>query len=201
MRRCLSAVLVLTLGCFVAGAADPPRSERDLPDLPGVFHPFNVTGKFKGRYHSLVTEHDLDPGVLLFVSVDENPNLSDPLKELLRKLDNAIVKNPDVRLAAYVVFLNGKLPDVVKNDDERELLAAELGKAHAALELKNVEFSLDSKMNLEKYALKDEAEVTVILYRKLRVLARFTFAKGELTPEKVTEVMAAVKGRFGASRE
>ena len=42
------------------------RTDPKLPDVPGPFHAYNVTGKYKGRYHSHISEFGLEPMVMLF---------------------------------------------------------------------------------------------------------------------------------------
>src|SRR5256885_1529823 len=83
MRRCLA--LVVALAPLFVLAADPPADkdkEAKQPvlrvggNVPGPFHPFNVTGKYgprkvkdeevDGTFHCPVTEHSEDPMVLVF---------------------------------------------------------------------------------------------------------------------------------------
>jgi hypothetical protein len=119
MRRLSGLAFLL---CVFSVAAQ----QRREVDLPGSFHPYNVTGKHAGRFHSLVGAHDLDPAVLLFV---RDWNFSEPLMALLERLEVAGEKSPNARLATFVVFLkDDTLPDVVTEDEERERLARELEK-------------------------------------------------------------------------
>ena len=104
-----------------AAADDPPAKEEDasnkkadLPlkvgsNLPATFHPYNVTGPFKQRFHCPISEHGLEPMVLIFY---KNVDFSDPLPDLLKRLDTAIEKDADKRLGAFVAFLPDDLPDV-----------------------------------------------------------------------------------------
>ena len=98
--RCLAAVAACTLVLFSASSrAEEPTTQRTdpkLPDAPGPFHAYNVTGKYKGRYHSQISEFGLEPMVMLFTRETE---FSDPLKDLLKQIDNAAEKNPAARSA------------------------------------------------------------------------------------------------------
>jgi hypothetical protein len=199
----------------VGVAADPPTpaKDKDKPpaketkgrslepgkDLPGPFHPFNATGPRKGNFHCLVSQHGLDPMLLLFV---RELQFSDSLKDLLRRVDNAIAKNPDVRLACAVVFLSEDLPDTVQNDDKREELAQKLADLANDLKLKHVILCLDGKADLEKYDLdRQEAAFTLVLYRKLRILDSESIARDQLTPEKVDAILKLLADKVGAKRK
>src|SRR5262245_28994070 len=124
--RCFVMAL-LALSPLLAAAAPPPAPAGDDKsplavgkDLPAALHPFHVTGPSKGRYHDPVAEHALDPVVLIF---SRDLDVSDPLKDLLQKLDAVIDKNPPARIRGVVVFLTDDLPDVITEDDKREELA------------------------------------------------------------------------------
>jgi hypothetical protein len=217
MRRFLS--LLFALVTLAGLAADPPAPGQDgqAPgkedkakakggkgplaegnNLPGPFHPFNVTGPRKGNFHCLVSEYDLEPVVMI---VARDLELSEPFKDLLKRLDNAIAKNPAVRLRGFVVLLSDALPDVVQNDDKREELAAKLEDAAKGLELKHVVLCLDSKSDLEKYALDESAAATVVLYHKLKVVAHWPLSRQDLTAAKVQEIMTQVADKLGARRK
>src|SRR5437762_908713 len=69
-------------------------------DLPGSFNPYNATGLRKGKYHCLISQHGLNPMVLIFV---RTLDLGNAFKDLLRKIDSAIDKNPGIGLGGLVV--------------------------------------------------------------------------------------------------
>jgi hypothetical protein len=149
-------------------------------NLPGPFHPFNVTGKHKGQFHCLVSEHGYDPGVLILVRDNDvgdalRDEYGEALKSLLRKLDAEMGKKPGARLGVFAVFLPEKLKNVVEMDDERDAQEIKLqALAKEEPPLKHVVLALDSKADLANYNLDSEAAVTVILYRKLRVVAAYS---------------------------
>src|SRR5690348_17310199 len=101
MRRFLPLTAAL---CALAAVAlgQPPAPKDDKAkeaagplapgqNLPGPFHPFNVTGPYADHFHCPVSDHNLDPGVLVFA---RDLVLSPPLRKLLSGLDAAIDKNP-----------------------------------------------------------------------------------------------------------
>jgi hypothetical protein len=201
---------------------DAPPAEKDAPpakkdgaslqpgkDLPGPFHPYNVTGLHKQHFHCLISEHGLDPMVMIF---HKDVDFSDPLVNLLKKLDTAIDKNPNARLGAFVVFIPEELSDVTgsadkdadansKNDDVRRELEKKVADKGADLKLKNVVLCLDSKSDVEKYHLNDDNLVTVVLYTKFRTVAVFALPRSEFTDAAVEKVMAAVADKLGAKRQ
>jgi hypothetical protein len=187
-------------------AAKEPAAKDGLSlqvgkNVPGPFHPYNVTGPHKGHFHCLVSEHGLDPMVMIFLRGLE---FSEPLDKLLGKLDLAIDKNPNVRLAAFAVFLPGELSDVVGTSDKADDLRIELGKKVQAraeqLKLKHVALCLDNKADLEKYDLDDANTATVVLYNKYAIVDVFPLTKDKFTDAAVDRIMAAVGEKLGATR-
>jgi hypothetical protein len=124
MRRRFAPLALLT-PLFVVGAEPADKKDKNQPvlrvgaNLPGPFHPYNVTGKYgprkekdkeeetEGRYHCPITEHAEDPMVLVFTRDTE---VGDKIKSLAQKLDNATKANTNVRLAATLVFVDKEDP-------------------------------------------------------------------------------------------
>jgi hypothetical protein len=109
MRRILIGftllIPVLTLSAAEPDAKDKDKTKAPLRvggNLPGAFHPYNLTGKYDGRYHCPISEQDLDPTVLLFTrDIEPTP----ALEQLIVDLGVAARKNRDTRLTIVVVFL------------------------------------------------------------------------------------------------
>jgi len=155
-------------------------------ELPGEFQPFNINGKFRGRFHCLVCEHGLNPTAMVFVrGTDDLQGVT----ALLQGLNEAVKtkKNQKARLAAFAVFMDEQLPDVVANDDKREDVAKKLDDMAAKLD--RVVVSLESKTNLDKYHLKPDPEVVLVLYDNLKVVDVIGKARGNLTKETVPGIV------------
>jgi hypothetical protein len=204
MRR--SLVLLFSLLLLAAVAADAPEKEGKVPlkpgnNLPGPFYPYNVTGPHKGHFHCFVSEHGLDPAVLVF---HRGLEVRDAFKDLLKQLDTTLEKNVRANLAGYVVFIAEDLPEVFgvndKDDDRREELAAKLDDLAKALMLKHVIVCLDSKTDVGRYGLGDEA-VTVVLYRKLQIRGSHSLTRNQVTEARVKEIMGEVAEKLGAKRK
>jgi hypothetical protein len=221
MRTLVSAVAFLALAALSAAADDPPAKKggtsdkKDLVplkvgnDLPGPFHPYNVTGPNKQRFHCLVSEHGLEPMVMIFY---KNVDFSNPLPDLLKRLDAAIEKNPNTRLGAFVVFLPDDLPDVVgsseksadtnnKNDDARLEMEKKIEQAGADMKLKHVVLCLDNKSDVAKFGLSEENLITVVLYTKLKTVAVHALPKSDFKDAAVEKIMAEVAEKLGAKRK
>ncbi|MGH7173335.1 MAG: hypothetical protein ACRELG_23885, partial [Gemmataceae bacterium] len=208
MRTLVSSLALLVFLAMSAAADDPvadkkPPAKKDKApltvgeNLPGPFHPYNVTGPHKEHFHCLISEHGLEPMVVIFY---KNVDFSDPLPKLLKRLDTAIDKNPNTRLGAFAVFLPDDLPDVVgsteknqdansKNDDTRLELAKKIDAADSDNKLKHVVLCLDNKSDVAKYELGDENLITVVLYAKLKIVAAYTLPKSEFTDAAIEKIM------------
>jgi hypothetical protein len=221
MRTLVSCLSLLVFLAISAAADDPPADKKAPPskkdnapltvgkNLPGPFHPYNVTGPHKDRFHCLISEHGLDPMAMIF---SKNVDFSDPLPNLLKRLDTAIDKNPNTRLGAFVVFLPDGLPDVVgssdkdqkantKNDDARLELVKKIEAFGSDNKLKHVVLCLDNKSDVAKYELSDENLVTIVLYAKLKVVAVHALAKSDFTEAAIDKIMADVAEKLGAKRK
>lgn len=226
--RLLISCLLLSILIGMSAADDPPADKKSPPakkeeasskkdstplkvgnNLPSTFHPYNVTGPHKQRFHCLISEHGLDPMVAIFY---KGVDSGEPLPKLLERLDTAITKNADAHLGAFLVFLPDDLPDVSgskennqdansKNDDARAELEKRIEQAGADMKLKNVVLCLDTKADVAKYRLSDENLVTVVLYKKLKIVAVYALPKSDFTEAAVDKIMADVAEKIGAKRK
>lgn len=191
----------------ISAAADAPLKVGS--NLPGPFHPYNVTGPHKQRFHCPVSDHGLEPMVLIFY---KNIDFSDPLPNLLKRLDAAIDKNMDLRLGAFVTFLPDNLSDVLgskednqdvnsKNDDARLEMEKKIEQNAADMKLKHVVLGLDTKSDVAKYQLNDDNLITVVLYVKLKIVAVYALPKSDFTDAAVEKIMTDVADKLGAKRK
>jgi hypothetical protein len=200
---------LLTLSILAMVLATPLLSADDKPDggdkvkglekgkdLPGPFHPYNVTGPRAQRFHCLVTQGSLDPVVMVVV---RDLDFSEGLKLLETQLDNRIAKNLNVRLNSFTVFLTDDQTNIVKDDDKRDELAGKVEDFSKQLMLKNVVLCLDSKSDLENYGLNDD--VTVVLANKYKVVSVHRLKKDQLNADTVKQIIDDVASQLGATRK
>lgn len=187
--RCLLvfAFALLVILPAVAQDKDAPKKGGSLKpdeDVPGTFEPYNVNGRYKGRFHCLVTQNGLNPVAALFVRGTDD---LEAVGTLLQKLDEAVKKNERARLAAFAVFVDEQLNDVVGDDDKREATAKKLDEVGGKLE--RVVLALADKKGLEKYRLDPEAEITLVLYNKLKIVEVKTLARGKLNKDTIAALV------------
>jgi hypothetical protein len=204
-RFLLCGLFFLLLGALAAPAQTEGKGgTRGLQvgkDLPGPFHPYNATGPYARKFHCLVTQQALDPLVLVFVRELDG---ADKLKDLVTALENAVAKNPNARLLCGVVFLTDKLPEVVGEsdavDDQREALEKQLQDLANGWMLKHVVLCLDSVKDVDRYELKEDMAVTVVLANRARVLGVEALSKDAVTA-KVPAILAELADKLGAKRK
>ena len=62
----------------------------------------------------------------------------------------------------------------------------------AQQKLKKFTLAIDTPTGPEPYKIAKDADVTVVLYTKSKVVANYAFKKGELTPAKVEKIVSDV---------
>jgi hypothetical protein len=199
MRRLPSLLAVLFLLPLTLWAADPPalKSGPEVgKDLPGPFHPYNVTGKEAGNFHCVVCTSDADSVVLVFVRGSE---LKDDAQRLLGALDEAIAKDAKARISAAAIFLFDDLKNVVTDDVNRKKYAEQVEALKNAVKRNQVVLCLDSADSPKDYKLNPDARVTVLICSKLKVVANFAY-KDEKSVN-TDAVVAAVKEKLGSAKK
>jgi hypothetical protein len=107
--------------------------------------------------------------------------ISDPLTSLVKKLDAETGKNTTKKMGSFVVFCN----DSEGLDKQLKELAEKEG-------LKHIILAIDNPAGPKPYNVAKEADVTVVLYNKSKVLANYAFKKGEMKAADVDKIVADV---------
>jgi hypothetical protein len=171
----------MVLGCVVmltsvqAGGAvkSGPQAGQEVP---GPFHPLNVTGASAGKKNCLYCANGGNPVAVVFAR-EATPEVA----TLLKQLDEATLKNAKIEMGSYAVFCNDK-----------DGLDKQLTKLAADQKLTKLILSIDNPAGPKGYEISKDAEVTVVLYTNFEVKANHSFRKGELTPASITKVVADV---------
>jgi hypothetical protein len=100
------------------------------------------------------------------------------LTSLVKKIDEATVKNKKKEMGSFVIFLD--------KSDEYEKKVKALGDKIA---LKETVLALDNPAGPKGYNIAKEADVTVLLYVDRKVKANFVYEKGKLTAADVEKIM------------
>ena len=201
-RRLLTLFAAVCLLPVAALAADPPALKSGPEagkELPGPFHPYNVTGKEAGNFHCVICPQGLDPLVLVFV---RNSGLGaekeSKLLPMLEGLNGVATKDAKARIAVAAVFLFDDLKDVVKNDDLRKGHVDQLN-GFKTDNFNEVTLCLDSADGPKAYGLNPDAKVTILVCSKLRVVANFAYA--DEAAVNTEAVLAAVKEKLGSGKK
>ena len=145
-------------------------------DVPGPFHPLNVTGEKAGKKNCLYCSNGGNPVAVVFAR-EATPAVA----KLLKQLDEATVKNGKAEMGSYAVFCSDK-----------DGLDKTLTKLATEQKLTKLILSIDNPAGPEKYGISKDADVTVVLYTEFQVKANPTFRKGELPAAAITKVVADV---------
>lgn len=184
----------------VTGEAPKPSAEGVLPSERQNLGDYGRVGKF----HDFVTRFALDPSVAVFVN-GEPPAADQPLGKLFRALDQAVQRNKSARLHAWGVFL--ALKDEFLKDEGQSAIVKKIEDFAQAAQLKHVLLALDLAANLptneraRQFGISPDASVTVIVYSKLIVRARWDFtADKPLDDAAITAILDEVKKVIGSRK-
>lgn len=169
-------VFVFFVSFVVTIRADEPCvSGVAVGGKPGPYTFHVATGPQRGQLTCYICETENRPAVIVFAR-----SMSDPLAKLVKGLDKALADHKAQELRAWVTFLS---------DDQTGLdpkLVA-WGKKHA---LRDVPLGVFEDVGgPPTYKLAKDADVTVLLYVKRKVVSNFAFRAGELTDAKADEVL------------
>ena len=101
------------------------------------------------------------------------------LTSLVKKLDEATLKNDACQMGSFVVMLN--------DSDNLQKELKELAKKE---KIQHSILTIDNPEGPEGYNIPPEAEVTVVLYTKLTVKANHAFKKGDLNDKAIEAIVA-----------
>jgi hypothetical protein len=143
-------------------------------EIPGAFHPLNVTGSHAGEKHCLVWSNGGNPVVMIFAR-----EVSDSLTSLVKKIDAETAKNSQARMGSFVVFMSSdeKIGEQLKALADKEKITKCI-------------LTLDNPAGPEDYKIAKDADVTVVLYNNRTIMSNRAFKKGELNAKGIDAVLA-----------
>lgn len=176
MRK-LAALVGLMFVCSCGLADDGPcKSGPGEKKRPGPYTSIVAVGPQRGQSHCFVCEAAEKPVVMVFAR-----RLEEPLGKLVQNLDKALTENKDLR--AWVTFLT---------DDQTSLdpKVVQWSKKNAT---GNVPLGIfDDVVGPPTYLLAREADVTILLSVKQRVVANFAYRAGEFSEAAVADVLKSL---------
>jgi hypothetical protein len=178
MRLAIRLSLALLLSISAAQAADPCVSGLPVGQRPGPYSFLVSVGPQRGTGHCFICETADKPAVLVFAR-----SLSDPLGRLVRGVDRAIIDHKAADLRSWVTFLHDDQltfdPQVVQWAKKQTIRNVSLG-------------VFEDLVGPPSYKLHRDADVSVLLFVKQKVVANFAFRAGELTDDRIDEVLKAL---------
>jgi hypothetical protein len=109
-------------------------------------------------------------------------DLTPTLTGLVKKIDETTIANADRRMGSFVVMLS--------DDDKLEGKLKELAEGQ---KLKKVVLTIDNPAGPDGLEIAKDADVTVVLYVKKKVVKTFAYGKGKLDDKAVEEIVSAAK--------
>lgn len=209
MRWRLACLATFLTAFFQLRAGDELKSGPQPGDLlPGSFSPFNINGKFAGRYHCLVCENDSNPVVVVFAR-EPAEEKDEPLRDLLKKLDEAAERHQKVQLGSFVVILSpaAKVNDSKEKNTDKLIAQtaaweALLGKLKAQAEgLKSTVLATFPREGPKGYKINIKAEVTVVIYDRYKVLANLAFSGGQFESSEVAAIVKKIDEVLGKGKK
>ncbi|HEV3383876.1 MAG TPA: hypothetical protein VG097_03625 [Gemmata sp.] len=183
MNRILKiAITVIICWNSTVSADDPCVSGVPVGRRPGPYSFLVATGAQRGKQTCYICEqHEGNkPAAVVFAHT-----LTDPLAKLLSKLEAAGVDKKDSGYKVWMTQLTATadLDLLAKWAQTKGLKSTPVG-------------AFEDADGPPSYKLNKDAEVTVILFAKQKVVANFAFRVGELNDKSTGEVLKAVPQLF-----
>ena len=177
LSRITVVCLALSLVVGVALAADTVKSGPQVgKPVPGPFHPLNINGETAGEKTCLFCRNGENPVAMIFAR-----ETSEPLTNLIKKIDACTAKHTDCSMGSFVVFLS---------DDES--LQSRLKELVKNTNLKKLVLSIDNPAGPKGYEVSRDADITVVLYTNRTVKANYAFKKGQMKDGDIEKIVADV---------
>jgi hypothetical protein len=144
--------------------------------VPGPFHPLNITGENAGEKQCLFCKNGTKPVAMIFAR-----EMSEPLTQLLKKIDTATAEHKDAKMGSFVVFLN-----------DEEGLASRLKELADREKIQTCVLSIDNPAGPRAYKVAKNADVTVVLYTDHTVKANYAFEKGQMKDKDIDQIVESI---------
>ena len=174
-----TSIALLLFPAFALGA-DPCVSGVPVGQRPGPYSFLVATGPQRGQQTCYICEQDDKPAAVIFAR-----SLSAPLAKLVSKLDAELPKRKDAGFKVWVTQLaaKGDLDALAKWSKASGIKNAPVG-------------AFEDVDGPPAYKLASDADVTVLLFVKKKVVANFAFRADELTDEAIGGVVTDLPKLF-----
>ncbi|MBA4016659.1 MAG: hypothetical protein C0483_05675 [Pirellula sp.] len=185
MKKLFACLAIVAMSC-VAVSAEELKSGLAAGEVIGAFQVVKVAGAEgdglaeKGDQLCYRCKYGPRPQVMVFTRKTDGQVAS-----LTKELNTAVGANSDKKLAAFVNVLGA-------DKDAAEKGAKDLA-AHSDVKNVPVVVPVESENGPANYGLNPDAEVTVIIANKTKVVASMGFAAGKLDDAAIASVIKQVK--------
>ena len=154
-------------------ASDPCISGVPVGKRPGPYSFLVATGPERGKQTCFICEQESKPTAVVFART-----LSAPLGKLLATLDAEVPKQKDTGFKVWMTHLTAKadLNALAKWSQQQGLKSVPVG-------------AFEDVDGPPSYKLNADADVTILLFVKEKVVANFAFRSGELTDETIRDAL------------
>jgi hypothetical protein len=163
----------------VALAADKLESGLPVGETVPAFNVRDITGPNKDKTLCYRCQYGARPVVTVFTR-----ELTDNVKDLVKKIDAKVGENKDKKMAAFVVVLTED-PDAI--EPKLKTLAEDAKIANTPLTI------VEGAAGPPEYKLSKDAEVTVMMWVESEVKVNQAFAKGKLDKKAVETLVGETK--------
>ncbi len=172
------------IGLLAAIALSIPVVAAD-PGKPGPYSFLVATGPERGKPTCFICEQEDKPTAVVF-----SRTLSEPVAKLLTRLDEETAARKDSGFKAWMTQLTGTadLDALAKWSQKHGLRSVPVG-------------AFEDVDGPPAYKIAADADVTVVLFVKRKIVARFSFKAGELTPAAIDEVAKSLPKLFPAKSQ
>lgn len=168
--------ILLAAALVALGAADKPCvSGPKVGQRPGPYSFVICTGEQRGKSHCYICETADRPAVIVFART-----MSDPLAKLVAGLDKALAQHKKAELRAWVTLLH----------EDHSAIDADVLKWAKKHGVKAVPVGVfEDTDGPPSYKISRDADVTVLMAVKQKVVVNRAFRAKELTGEKVAGLL------------
>lgn len=179
MKKLSALFTMCLLVTGLALAAEELKSGLPVgEDLP-AFNVRDITGPSKGTTLCYRCQYGAQPVAAVFTR-----EMSDSVKDLIKKLDGKVGENKDKKMAAFIVVLT----------EDPDALEPKLVALAKDAQIKNTPLTIvEGVTGPPEYKLSKDAEVTVMMWADNVVKFNQAFAKGKLDKKAVDGVVAETK--------
>lgn len=162
--------------CIVLFAGEPCISGVAVGKRPGPYSFLVATGEHRGKQSCFICEQAEKPAVVVF-----SRSTNKPLGKLLVGLDAEMPKQKEKGFKAWMTLLaeKGDLDQLAKWSHETGLKNLAVG-------------VFENKDGPPSYTINDDAEVTILLFTKEKVVLNFAFRAEEWNEEAAKKVLEAL---------